>query len=140
MHERLKAYDMGPDYGTAVAPAEVSHLKRSVSETSPDRIAIAITPDTQNGAAPPKPSAAQVRAHGITNPVLDLFTALVSRTLFLPRGKVRPQTSCMQRLPQSYALLVPARCKQDPVNRGHDAQHFHRPPPLWDLLDSSSKL
>lgn len=90
MHERLKAYDMGPDYGAAVAPAEVPHLKRSVSETSPDCIAIAITPDTQNGSAPTKPTAAQVRAHGITKLFLDVFTALVSRTLFLPRCKVRP--------------------------------------------------
>ncbi len=47
-------------------------------------------------------------------------------TLFLPRGKVRPA----DKLQLKAATIVPfvglARCKQDPINRGHGAQYLCR--------------
>ena len=49
-------------------------------------------------------------------------------TPFLPRGKARLA-------PAKAAIILPldglARSGQDPVNHGHGAQHWNRPPPTW---------
>ena len=47
--------------------------------------------------------------------------------LFLPRGKVRLQTSCMQRLPKILPLVGLVKPKLEQINLGHGAQYYTAP-------------
>ena len=61
---------------------------------------------------------------------ISLYYYYYYYTLCLPTSdKVRLQTSCSQGLPHILPLVGFARSKRGPINRGHGAQYFYRPPP-----------
>ncbi len=60
---------------------------------------------------------------------------LLIYTLFLPRGKVRPADKLQPKAATILPLVGVARSKQDPINRGHSAQCWYRPPPARAKVD-----
>jgi hypothetical protein len=58
-----------------------------------------------------------------------LLLLLLLHAIPAKRGKVRPADKLQVKAAKFLPLVGLARSKQDPINRGRDAQYLYRPPP-----------